>query len=86
MFRIGFAPSASKEFKRLPKAAKTSIAALLDGPFSQDPYSRALPTKKLRTPFPGYRLRCGEYRILYTIEDTYIKVYSVRHRKDAYRQ
>ncbi len=35
-----------------------------------------------------YRLRCGDYRILYQIEDKRLTicVVKIRHRKDVYRQ
>ena len=34
-----------------------------------------------------YRMRCGDYRILYTIVDKLVMIFviAVRHRKDAYR-
>ncbi len=35
----------------------------------------------------GYRLRLGDYRVLYTIDDRtkHVFVYSVAHRREAYR-
>lgn len=35
----------------------------------------------------GYRLRAGDYRILFTIDDRTktVTVYRIRHRRDAYR-
>ena len=35
----------------------------------------------------GYRLRVGEYRVLFTIDDhrKLVTVYRIRHRRDAYR-
>jgi mRNA interferase RelE/StbE len=35
----------------------------------------------------SYRLRVGDYRILYEVEDIIkiVTVYRVRHRKDAYK-
>lgn len=40
--------------------------------------------KKLNNFMPPYRLRVGDYRVLFDIEDGIIKVYRVRHRKDVY--
>ena len=34
----------------------------------------------------GWRLRVGDYRILYRIEGSRIEVYSIKHRRDAYRR
>lgn len=35
----------------------------------------------------GYRLRVGEYRVLFTIDDRVkgVTVYRIRHRREAYR-
>jgi len=37
---------------------------------------------------PGWRLRVGDYRILYTIDDPdqEITIYAVGHRRDVYRR
>jgi mRNA-degrading endonuclease RelE of RelBE toxin-antitoxin system len=85
MYRIGFTPAAAKEFAALPKEAKNKITDILDGGFAQDPYSDFLSVKKLYKPLLGYRLRIGDYRLLYLITGDYVQVYSIRHRKDAYR-
>ncbi|HHB91097.1 MAG TPA: hypothetical protein ENK60_07280 [Anaerolineae bacterium] len=34
---------------------------------------------------PEYRLRVGDYRILFEVEEDQIVIYRVRHRKDVYR-
>ncbi len=34
---------------------------------------------------PEYRLRVGNYRILFEIEGNYIKVYRIKHRKNIYK-
>ncbi len=41
-------------------------------------------SKKLKNK-DGYRIRIGSYRVLYTIEEKEIEIYSVTHRKDAYK-
>jgi mRNA-degrading endonuclease RelE of RelBE toxin-antitoxin system len=42
--------------------------------------------KKLKPPFKGFRLRCGNYRIFFDQKDeNTIEVTGVRNRKDAYR-
>jgi mRNA-degrading endonuclease RelE of RelBE toxin-antitoxin system len=48
--------------------------------------SRSGDVKKLRPPFTGLRLRCGDYRVFFDLKDTNtLEITSVRHRKDAYR-
>ena len=34
---------------------------------------------------PEYRLRVGDYRILFEIEGEKLIIYRIRHRKDAYK-
>ncbi len=42
--------------------------------------------KRLTNFTPEYRLRVGQYRVLFEIEDAEnIIVYRVRHRREAYR-
>jgi len=75
--------SAEKEMDRLPdtihKQISEKILALETNP-------RPPGTKKLHGE-EGYRLRMGDYRVLYTIDDQtrQVSVYSVAHRREAYR-
>ena len=42
--------------------------------------------KKLKPPFTGFRLRCGDYRVFFDQGDeNSISVIAIRHRKEAYR-
>ncbi len=85
MYRMGFTKHADKEFKALPKETKESVRKVLNGIFIENPHSSELQVKKLHDPLTGFRLRIGNYRVLYLIEGDYIKVYKIEHRKDAYR-
>jgi mRNA interferase RelE/StbE len=42
-------------------------------------------TKKLRTPFPGYRKRVGDYRILFEVNEEIAVIYRISKRSEAYR-
>ena len=41
--------------------------------------------KKLTNFTPEYRLRVGNYRVLFEIEGEKIIIYRIKHRKDAYQ-
>ena len=42
--------------------------------------------KKLKPPFTGFRLRCGDYRVFFDQRDeNTINVTAVRNRREAYR-
>jgi mRNA interferase RelE/StbE len=74
---------AQKQILKLDKKAipviKAAIAGLADNP-------RPVGYKKLRGE-DAYRIRVGDYRIIYEIEDNIIlvTVVSVGHRKNIYR-
>ena len=41
--------------------------------------------KRLTNFTPEYRLRIGNYRVLFEVEGTRVIVYRIKHRKDAYQ-
>lgn len=41
--------------------------------------------KRLTDSTPEFRLRVGNYRVLFEIEDETIVIYRIRHRREAYR-
>jgi mRNA interferase RelE/StbE len=41
--------------------------------------------KKLTNFHPPYRLRVGDYRIFFDVEDDILTIYQVKHRKDCYK-
>ena len=48
--------------------------------------NRSGDVKKLKPPFTGFRLRCGDYRVFFDQKDeTTITITGVRHRREAYR-
>ncbi len=85
MARVFLESIAQREFKKLPKDARLLVWGVLIGTFSKDPLSRALDVRKLQPPLFGYRLRIGAYRVLFAIESEDVRIYSIRHRRDAYR-
>ena len=42
--------------------------------------------KRLKNMAPAYRLRVGDYRVLFEAEGDRIIVYRVRHRREAYEK
>jgi mRNA-degrading endonuclease RelE of RelBE toxin-antitoxin system len=85
MARLILTTAAEREYKRLPSDVQVRVAELFDGDFRADPFSSRFNTRKVQQPFTGYRLRLGDYRILFEFGDGTILVYRIRHRKDAYR-
>ncbi len=83
-FRVVFRPSARKAFLSFPKPVQarldTKIQALAANP-------RGAGTEKLAGVEGTFRVRAGEYRILYEIHDDVLMILVVRigHRRDVYR-
>lgn len=82
-YEVRIAPAAEKEMDKLPTAiharVSTRILSLEDNP-------RPRGTKKL-SGHEEYRLRIGDYRVLYTIDDenSIVTVFAVGHRREVYR-
>jgi mRNA interferase RelE/StbE len=83
-YRIEFLPSALKEFESLPKAEKRKAARHISGLVD---HPRPPGVKALAGGDQLYRLRSGDYRIVYQIQDKALVVSIVRlgHRSDVYR-
>ncbi len=84
-YRMEITASAKKEMNAFPVETHRRIAAAIRG-LSMDPRPRP-GSKKLRRPLDGYRIRVGDWRVLYTVDDTghTVVVYSVRRRREVYR-
>lgn len=83
-YQIFIKRSAEKELARLPAFAAKRILRTIEG-LGGNPRPRN--SKKLKGEKRTYRLRAGDYRIIYQVEakERQVIVYMVRHRRDAYR-
>jgi mRNA interferase RelE/StbE len=83
MYTILFYPSASRDYKKLPNKELPSINREIDN-LSINP--RPAGYKKLKDR-NAYRIRVGDYRIIYEISDKNIivTVIRIRHRKEVYK-
>ena len=74
-----------KAVKQLSKLDKSIASSLLDGIEDFANYPVLTKIKKLKTPFDGaYRLRIGDYRVVFYQEDNLMLISKVSHRKDVY--
>ncbi len=80
-FFIEFRSTSLKDLKKVnsvdSKKLLVKIAALKDG-IKGD-------VKRLTNHTPEYRLRSGDYRVLFEVIGTKIIIYRIKHRKDAYK-
>jgi mRNA interferase RelE/StbE len=83
-YEIVFSDDAKKDLKKLDRQIIVKILKKTKSLISPDPNS--LNIKKLKSKFALYRLRAGDYRIVYCIKHETITVYfvAIGHRRDIY--
>jgi mRNA interferase RelE/StbE len=84
MYRVIVERSAEKDLRRLPLDMRFRVADPLRS-LANDP--RLVGSRKLAGTKHDWRIRVGDYRVIYEIADSIrvVRVYRVRHRRDAYR-
>jgi mRNA interferase RelE/StbE len=80
VYQIEFKPRAIRDLKALDKARSGRIMEKIR--LMQD--DLAGDVKHLTNTTPEFRLRVGDYRILFELEGGKVIIYRVLHRKDAY--
>jgi mRNA interferase RelE/StbE len=84
MYRLEFARSARRELERLPRPViarvRPAIRALQDEP-------RPRGSRKMVGSETTYRIRVGQYRVVYEVDDPQqlVVITRVRHRSSAYQ-
>ncbi|QLA17527.1 type II toxin-antitoxin system RelE family toxin [Desulfolutivibrio sulfoxidireducens] len=84
MYALRFSMAAIKALKKAPDDVAGRIRSRLDE-LAKDPF--AAPGVKKLTGHPGYRLRVGDWRVLYLIEkgELVIHVVEIGQRKEVSR-
>jgi mRNA interferase RelE/StbE len=80
-YDIQFKPKAVRDIDGLPSRMRARVLARIEG-MSNDLKGDV---ERLTNFTPEYRLRIGDYRVLFEIEEETIIVYRIRHRREAYR-
>ena len=84
-YQVVFKPAAQRQLRKLTLAIQKDLIALIESLADQP---RPLGCKKLKGRQNQYRVRSGDYRIIYSIEDLslMIRVIKVGHRRDVYEE
>lgn len=85
MRQVVLSSGGRQQYKKLSRDIQILISDTFDSTFAKDPFSQPLHLKKLKPPLSGYRVRLGEYRIMFTVETDFIRIYRIKLRKDAYK-
>jgi mRNA interferase RelE/StbE len=83
-YTLEFTASAAREFKKLERAVQRRIAPRIDE-LVKDPIPPG--AKKLRGDPDHYRIRVGDYRIIYRIDGNGVAIVVVKigHQREVYR-
>jgi len=80
-YQIEFKPRAVKDLKALSAAQHRQVVEKIEA-LQKDLVGDV---KKLTDHTPEYRLRVGNYRVLFEVDGNSVVVYRILHRKDAYQ-
>jgi mRNA-degrading endonuclease RelE of RelBE toxin-antitoxin system len=80
---IRWSPEARADQRAIDREAARQILGCVD----RYPTNRSGDVKKLKPPFAGFRLRCGDYRVFFDPKDEAgIEITGIRNRREAYRR
>ena len=84
-YRVEFTPRAERDFKALDGSIRGRIKRRIDA-LAENPYPPGI--KKIEGEGELYRLRVGDYRILYQVKGKILLVLivGIGHRRDVYRR
>jgi len=83
-FRIEWKKSTRKDLRKLPSGAMNKIIAEVED-LAENPFPHGV--EKLGGSEHAYRIRIGDYRVIFEVvkELNLVEIQRVRHRKDVYR-
>ncbi len=84
MYHIKLARSAEKELSHIPEPYFSSLARKIDGLVNQ-PFPAGV--KKIKGTQAGWRVRAGDYRIIYEVDESTktVNISAIGHRKEIYK-
>jgi mRNA interferase RelE/StbE len=84
-YQILIKPAARRQLKKLTLDVQKNLIEIIEH-LSEDP--RPMGCKKLKGRKDQYRVRSGDYRVIYSIEDLalIVRVVKVGHRRDIYEE
>ena len=82
-YRIDVLKSVDREARKIDKKNLDRIVSKIKS-LTKNPFP--VQTKKLKGSESSYRLRVGDYRIIYEVDTQYklVTIFHIRHRKEAY--
>ncbi len=83
-YTVSFRKSAEKDIRKLDARLQQRVFTAVE-PLARNP--RPSGCRKLQGSADAYRIRVGDYRVIYTVDDAIliVAVERVRHRREVYR-
>jgi mRNA interferase RelE/StbE len=84
VYSVEFKPSAARALRRLARDVQSRIAEKIDS-LARNPFPRGV--SKLQGEENTYRVRVGDYRIIYEVQSRVllVLVLKIGHRREIYR-
>lgn len=85
LFKIDSKGSLGHDLKRIDKQYIPRILDAIEG-LAENPFP--VQSKKMKGSESSYRLRVGDYRVIYQVdtENKVVTIYHARHRKEVYKR
>ena len=83
-YTVSFRRSAEKDLRRLDATVQRRVMRAIDG-LAHEP--RPPGCRKLVGSEDAFRIRIGDYRVIYVVDDAVciVAIENIRHRREAYR-
>jgi len=84
-YSVNVKKSVEKDLRKLPKSVISRVVEAIEN-LKENPYPKQ--SKKLRATERTYRLRVGDYRVIYQVDEErkQVIIYHVRHRENVYEK
>ena len=85
LFKIYTKNSFEHDLRKIDKKFIPKILEAIESP-SEDPFPEQ--SRKMKGSESSYRLRVGDYRVIYQVDTSnkIVTIYHTRHRKDVYKR
>ncbi|HDZ69003.1 MAG TPA: type II toxin-antitoxin system RelE/ParE family toxin [Phycisphaerales bacterium] len=85
-YNVVFKKSASRQLRKLSPDIVKRVAVRIDD-LENNPFPHGVEQLKVYRDPPMYRIRVGDYRILYTVDASTntITIFGIGHRREIYR-
>lgn len=86
MFEIVFDKQIKKDLKCFSKKTASLLIDTIIEKLSVNPFPKQKGNPKKLKGNNYFRLRIGDYRVLYEVDNSIVKIFVVLHRKDVYKK